>query len=233
MQAPTGLYERDLPSTDADSRSVTYSCSKPISPRPELLYSQIPDALLRGRNPVQTLSDRMMDMSDIVSSSAAGRPTILALSQPLFAPGDILEFDATKSETVVQQQSDFVVRHDLYLADLESIGLDSEPLMLEIKAIYTAQMDALAEAQKLLRDTQINIDATQRYINESNKVLNTIDKALKITSSSILISSRATVVAKLQAYTDTMAELLATMESTNTNINTISDNIRDLSTLVR
>ena len=105
-----------MPSTDDDPRSVTYSCSKPISPRPELLYSQIPDALLRGRNPVETLSDRMADMFDIISSSAAGRPTILALSQPLYAPGDILEFDSNNTETVVQQQSDLVIRHDLYLA---------------------------------------------------------------------------------------------------------------------
>ena len=222
-----------MPSTDDDPRSVTYSCSKPISPRPELLYSQIPDALLRGRNPVETLSDRMADMFDIISSSAAGRPTILALSQPLYAPGDILEFDSNNTETVVQQQSDLVIRHDLYLADLESIGLDSAPLVLEIKAIYTNQMEALADAQRRLKDTKINIDTTQRYINESNKVLNTIEKALEISNSSILVASKEIVSAKLESYKATMTELFATMESVNNDINTISDSIRDLSTLVR
>ena len=231
LRAPTGLYDRLLPNVPEDDETVTYTCSTPLSPRPELFYPQMPDALLLGVYPVEKFSDRFKRMNNLVSSSTGGGATIPAMSQPLYAPGDIISFQDASTQVVVQEQSDLVIRHDLYVPDLSDLGVSSEDID-EVKQIYTDQISEFAALKSTISDIEVNIDTVQRRINEVNKVLSTINVAIAIKPSASLIERKEALMVRLGEYQAGLTDYLAQLAETNSKINVVSTNIRDLSALV-
>lgn len=210
---------------------MTYTCSTPLAPRPELFYPQMPDALLLGVYPVEKFSDRFKRMSGLVSSSASGAATIPALSQPLYSPGDIIEFADTSTQTVVQEQSDLTIRHDLYLPDFDDLGISSDDLD-EVKQIYADQLIELSTLKTTISDIEVTIDTIQRKINEAEKVVSTINVAITIKPSPALVEKQAAVNQKIVEYKASRDDYLAQLNSVNDQINVTTANIRSLSALV-
>lgn len=190
----------------------------------------MPDALLLGVYPVEKFSDRFKRMSDLVSSSASGAATLPALSQPLYSPGDVIEFDDS-TQTVVQEQSDLTIRHDLYLPDFTDLGISSDDLD-EVKQIYADQLDELATLKTIISDIEVTIDTIQRKINEAEKVVTTINVAIAIKPSQALIEKQSTVNQRIVEYKASRNEYLAQLNSVNDQINATTANIRSLSALV-
>lgn len=209
---------------------MTYTCSTPLAPRPELFYPQMPDALLLGVYPVEKFSDRFKRMSGLVSSFASGAATIPALSQPLYSPGDIIEF-ADSTQTVVQEQSDLTIRHDLYLPDFEDLGISSDDLD-EVKQIYAGQLIELSTLKTTISDIEVIIDTIQRKINEAEKVVATINVAITIKPSQALIEKQTAVNQKIVEYKASRDDYLAQLNAINDQINVTTANIRSLSALV-
>jgi hypothetical protein len=233
LQAPTGLYVQLLPDSPTDSESVTYTCSKPLTPRPELLYPQIPNSLLLNVFRYGSLTESLKASRSLVATAAGAAVGSAALEQPLFAPGDVLEFTDQPGQAVIQEQADLTVRHDLFVIDLATAGIEDDGLTDEIKTIYAEQMGQYVLLQQQYADVQVEIDTLQRQLNETRKVLGTLAAALTVRpDSGTLQNAQINAQAKLVVYQDAQERARARLVVVNDGINSSKDRLRGLAALV-
>lgn len=233
LRAPTGLYEKHLPTEPSDSSPVTWSISNKNPPPIPLVQTVVaPQSIVFAPEPPSV--ENREDYGELVFSVVVGRRSTTGSNKKAFEVGDVIyleDDDDLISPTIPINQ--LTIQHNTNVLDLESLGLTEEEITAideQSNVAIEEKRDEVASLQTQVSDLQIAIRENQKFINECVKAIKAVTVTFSDETDNGIIDKLNTKLENLKAERTSLNEQIETKAAALT---TAQDEFIDLSQVVR
>lgn len=231
IKAPTGQYVKNLPQSDDEAGSITYTISNQVPPPVILTEAVIAPESVRFTDPIPDLVNRN-DYGELIFTVVNGASTNIGSNKKLYEPGEVIDFNDDAPVSSIITNIKLTLQHNLNLMDLTNLGL-SDAEISAIEADSLAKMNELQTQyntiQSSINNTNSSIVENQKAINEARKALRAVEVIYGTTENDIYDKLSDKLTALLQ-YRDELNDQLTTLEAS---VGDVRDNLINLVSVVK